>query len=94
MIHMVPLGAREVEETTKHHLIPRSESKRHQIKPSKLPTANLCRQCHKKLHSLFTNRYLGDALSTIESIKNQDEIQKYLIWVNKISGAQVLKERH
>jgi len=87
------LCEREVSETTVHHLVPQSEAKRHKLKPFELPVSDLCRQCHKKLHSLFTNKRLGDELNTIAVIKEQESVQKYLAWVSKIPGTQVLKER-
>lgn len=87
------LCLRTVPETTVHHLIPRSEAKRNKLKPLELPTADLCRQCHKKIHSLFSNRLLGAELNTIALIRKQEKIQTYLVWVNKVSGDTVFKEK-
>lgn len=87
------LCLREVSETTVHHLIPQSEAKRNKLKPIELPTANLCRQCHKKLHSLYSNRLLGNEFNTVAIIREQEAVQKYLVWVNKIPGTQIHKER-
>jgi len=87
------LCLRIVPEITVHHLIPRSEAKRYNLKPFELPTADLCHQCHKKIHSLFSNRLLGAELNTIDLIKEQEKIQTYLAWVNKVSGDKVFKER-
>jgi len=86
------LCQRDVGELTLHHLIPQSEAKRHKLKIVELPTANLCRQCHKKIHSLYSNRRLGDELNTIAILSEQPAIQLYLAWVSKIPGTKVFKE--
>lgn len=87
------LCLREVPETTLHHLIPKSEAKRHNLKHFELPLSYLCRQCHKKIHSLFSNRLLGAELNTVALIREQEKIKTYLVWVNKVSGDKVFKEK-
>ncbi len=58
-----------------HHLIPKSEGG-----TLKVP---LCAACHKTLHSFFTNRTLAKGLYTIETLKQEPDIQRYLEWVRK-----------
>lgn len=88
-----PLCRREVDQTTEHHLIPRSEAKRHKLKATELPTVDLCLQCHRQVHLLFTNRELGDRLFSVELLQQEEAIQKYIKWVGKIDGTVYHKSR-
>ncbi len=58
-----------------HHLVPRSEGG--------LLKVPLCSACHKTLHSFFTNRTLAHELYSIDTLKQEPEIQRYLDWVRK-----------
>ena len=69
------LCGREVHQTSRHHLIPKSEG-------GKI-TADLCSPCHKTLHRFFTNRTLAKELHTVESLRNDPEIARYLDWIRK-----------
>ena len=75
------LCAREVESLSKHHLIPRSEGG--------TATTALCRTCHKTLHSFFTNRTLAKRLHTLEALRQNREVQRYLSWVRKQSDRHI-----
>ena len=66
---------REVGHLSRHHLIPRSEGG--------TETVDLCRTCHKTLHSFFTNRTLAKQLHTLEALRQNIEVQRYLAWVRK-----------
>ncbi len=69
------LCEREVSSVTRHHLVPRSEGGKE--------TIDLCTACHKTLHSFFTNRTLSTELHSIETLRQQPEIARYLAWVRK-----------
>lgn len=58
---------------TKHHLVPKSRGGRE--------TEKICRTCHRQLHALFSNKELEKELNSVESLKENAEIQKYLTWV-------------
>lgn len=83
---------RNVDELTEHHLIPKSEAKRNKLKIDELPVALLCRQCHKKIHSLYSNRKLADEFNTLDKLRATENMTKYLKWVEKIPGTQIIKE--
>ncbi|WP_151734705.1 HNH endonuclease [Paenibacillus tengchongensis] len=78
--------------TTVHHLTPREEG------GSSLPTARLCRACHRQLHALFTNRDLVTAgLTTLEALRQNPQMAAYLKWIRKQPpGAEpkLRKSRH
>ena len=69
------LCKREVMQTTRHHLIPRSKGG-HEV-------VDLCVPCHKTLHSFFSNRTLLDELHTVEALRQEPEIARYLSWIRK-----------
>ncbi|GIP22616.1 hypothetical protein J22TS3_28910 [Paenibacillus sp. J22TS3] len=65
-------------ETTTHHLIPRGEGGSH------LPTAQLCKACHKMIHAMYTNRDLVIlGLTTIPALQQDSAIAAYLGWNRK-----------
>lgn len=73
-----PLCSRELESpTTKHHLVPQLKGGR------KLGTVLLHRICHDKIHSIFTERELQVSYNTIEKLLSNEEIQKFVKWVEK-----------
>jgi len=69
------LCERQVSFVTKHHLIFRSEGGREVVE--------LCAPCHKTLHSFFSNTTLLKELHTIESLRQNPDIARYLKWVRK-----------
>jgi hypothetical protein len=73
------LCERAVANLTVHHLVPRSQGKKKQT----LPTASLCPACHRQLHVLFSNLHLARSLSSIEEIKQEPSMQRFLAWVRK-----------
>jgi len=73
------LCERAVANLTVHHLVPRSQSKKKQV----LPTAKLCPACHRQLHVLFSNHLLARSLSSLEEIKREPSMQRFLSWVRK-----------
>ena len=75
------LCGREVERLTVHHLIPRQHTKRKKAETG--PTTNICSACHKQIHTLYDNKHLAQQLNTLEKLKNQPDMQKFLSWVQK-----------
>jgi 5-methylcytosine-specific restriction endonuclease McrA len=75
------LCQRDVSKVTRHHLIPKSEGGRE--------TVDLCVACHKTLHAFFTNRTLSAELATIESLRQEPELQAYLGWVRKQADRRI-----
>lgn len=75
------LCRREMERLTAHHLIPRQTTKRKKVEPS--PTISICSACHRQVHVLFDNKYLANHLNTLEKLKNEPKMQKFLNWMHK-----------
>jgi hypothetical protein len=48
----------------------------------------LCQPCHKTLHSFFTNETLLKELHTIEQLRAEPEIARYVSWVRKQRDAR------
>lgn len=57
----------------RHHFVPKSEGGRE--------TRHVHRVCHRKLHSLFTERELAKAYSTPEAVRAHPEMQTFLRWI-------------
>ncbi len=58
-----------------HHLIPKT------FKGTE--TVLLHKICHRKLHTVFTEREMQHHYHTIERLLEHDEIQKFVKWVSK-----------
>lgn len=70
-----PLCEREVPTTSGHHLIPKSKGGREQTE--------ICTDCHRMIHTRFTNRELNDTYYTVEAIRSDPAFARYLRWIRK-----------
>lgn len=77
------LCGREVKNLTVHHLVPKSQGKRRGLKSGELPTAMLCAACHRQLHVLFSNHELERRYHSIEELRRQENVQKFVAWIQK-----------
>ena len=64
-----------------HHLIPRQYTKRKKAAAGQ--TIDICSACHRQIHAFFENKRLAQELNTIETLKNEPQMQKFLLWVSK-----------
>jgi 5-methylcytosine-specific restriction protein A len=69
------LCGRQVSRLSKHHVVPKSEGG--------LLTVWLCSACHRTVHSFFTNRTLAKEKYSIDALRQDPDIQRYLAWVCK-----------
>ncbi|UCZ54037.1 HNH endonuclease [Bacillus shivajii] len=70
---------------TEHHLIPKEEG------GTFMPTARLCIPCHKQTHHLYTNKELAIRLYTIERLKDDESIKRFLKWIKKQPSQTLIK---
>lgn len=56
-----------------HHLIPKSRGG--------LDTVILHKLCHRQIHALLTENQLAQNYSTIEALRDQSEIAKFIEWI-------------
>ena len=59
----------------RHHFVPRSEGGR--------IAAWVHRICHRKIHSLWTERELAQEFSTPEAIRSHPEVAKFVRWLRR-----------
>jgi len=62
---------------SKHHLIPKSKGGK------KSETILIHNICHQKIHSVFTEKELQKDYYTVESLRKNEEIIKFIKWVSK-----------
>jgi hypothetical protein len=72
---------REMAELTAHHLVPRQNTKRKNQDPS--PTIEICSACHRQIHTLFDNKHLAAELNSLDKLKNDPKMQRFISWVRK-----------
>ena len=69
---------REIPDSTlseKHHLTPRSKKGK--------KTITVCRPCGDQIHQLFSNNELRDTYNTVEALKSDERMQKWIRWIRK-----------
>ncbi|MGV3613693.1 MAG: hypothetical protein ACO1SV_00035 [Fimbriimonas sp.] len=74
---------RTVSTVTRHHLLPKSVGRRQGRKIADLPTVDLCSACHRQLHVLYDNKRLAGELDSVATLREQPEMQRFLVWVRK-----------
>ena len=81
------LCRREVENLSRHHLVPREEGGKYG------PTAELCQPCHSTIHLLLDNRELAREYNSIPALQTAEPLQKYLRWVRNKRIARISNRR-
>ncbi|MGG3805465.1 HNH endonuclease [Metabacillus fastidiosus] len=79
------LCEREPVETTIHHLLPK------EMGGTFGPTANLCIPCHKQIHALYTNKEIAIRLTTIQELKEDEQLSRFLKWIRKQPPTKLMK---
>lgn len=79
-------GRTEVE-TTEHHLVPREEG------GNNGPKAFLCIPCHKTIHALYKNKELAIRLNTIEALKADEKVWRFIKWIRKQPSTTLFKTK-
>jgi ATP-dependent protease Clp ATPase subunit len=86
------LCERECDQITAHHLVPRQHTKRKKLAASQ--TIDICSACHRQIHSLFDNRLLATELNTLEKLKQQPDMVRFLNWIKKQDVNKRVKMSH
>lgn len=81
------LCERPVQETSRHHLVPRVEGGRYG------PTIELCQPCHSSVHRFLTNRELARRYDTAEKLREAPELQMYLNWIRRVKVERIRNRR-
>ena len=92
------LCMREVVETSEHHLIPKTRHKNRKNKKSfdreeVKVVVDLCQPCHSQIHNLFTEKELERSFNTIDLLKSEERMSKFLVWISKKSGTLRTKNK-
>ena len=81
------LCEREVQSTSRHHLVPRQQGGRHG------PVVELCQPCHSSVHRFLSNRDLARQYATVEALRQAEELQTYLHWIRRQKVEQIRNRR-
>jgi len=49
-------------------------------------TAPMCRSCQNQIHAFFTNKELAEQYNTIEKLKANEQVQRWIAWIRKQRG--------
>lgn len=73
-----PLCERPNDDPTDHHLVPKSRGGK--------VTETICRDCHKAIHAVFTNKELETTYNTVDSLMAHEELAKMIRFIAKQEG--------
>ncbi len=62
---------------TKHHVIPREEG------GTEKEIVMICSDCHRQIHALYSNQELALRLCSIEALKNDEKLKKFIRFIKK-----------
>lgn len=73
-------------EITRHHLIPRTyhrDFRRKQGYSREIlnRTIPVCPPCHRHIHQVFTEKQLARQVNTLEQLRAEPEIQRFVAWI-------------
>ena len=74
---------------TVHHLVPRQTVKRKQAEEG--PTIDICSACHRQIHSFYPNLQLARELNTLEKLRNEPKMLKFICWIRKQKSDKKIK---
>jgi 5-methylcytosine-specific restriction endonuclease McrA len=69
----------------RHHLVPRSKGGK--------DTEWLCVDCANQVHELFTNNELRDVYNTIEVLRQDQRVWRWIRWIRKKSEFGVFMKK-
>jgi hypothetical protein len=46
-------------------------------------TVNICSACHRQIHGLFDNKRLAQELNSLDKLRSEPQMEKFLSWVKK-----------
>ena len=83
MDNICELCNRKIDKLTKHHLLPREEGGKEEH------ISHICSDSHRQIHALYTNKELAIRLDTIDKLKEDEKISKYLKFIRKQPGSKI-----
>ena len=66
---------------SKHHVLPKSRGGKEVV--------SICQECHKQIHTTFTNKQLEKNYASVEALKSHEEIKRWIVWRQKHPNASV-----
>lgn len=73
------------ESNSKHHTIPKCKKGKEIVL--------ICSPCHKQIHNILSNTELEKQYSSIEKLKENEDIQKWIKWRQKHPNVFVSRNR-
>lgn len=66
-----------------HHMVPKSQGGRE--------TRSICRDCHRAIHSIFTNKELAATYHTVEALLSHETFAGMIRFIQKSHGRANIK---
>lgn len=71
---------------TEHHLIPKTLHKRYcgtYTRTELNCTVDTCKECHKQIHALLTEKQCAADYYTVELLKEHEGMKRFIKWIKK-----------
>lgn len=78
-------GREDLPGLTEHHVVPKSRGGK--------DTISICRDCHRQVHALFDNKTLECKFSSIEDLKKNPNVIKFIKWIKNKPYGSIHKAR-
>ena len=82
---------RDVPQLTEHHLTPKSRLKKGEITPT--IWIWICSACHRQIHALFSNIQLANELNSLERLRDEPRLSRFLSWIAKQDAGKHIRMR-
>jgi len=72
--------------TTRHHVVPKCRRRNKmpaEAKENIGTTKNFCRDCHRAVHVIFTEKELAAQYFTVDKLMADPRVQKFVAWIRK-----------
>jgi hypothetical protein len=88
-----PICERKGAPCSRHHLTPKSRDKKRKKRDDPPALAGTCVDCHKKIHSLYTNRELAADYATVERLKAAPGIPEWIAFIGRRPVTERIRSR-
>jgi hypothetical protein len=70
---------------TRHHLYPQKygTKKARKAHAKEFPVVSLHKICHRMIHLLFSEKYLGEHFNTVEALRTHPDMQSFLEFIEE-----------
>ncbi|HZU98363.1 MAG TPA: HNH endonuclease [Planctomycetota bacterium] len=78
-----PICGRKGAPASRHHLTPRSRDKKRRKRDDPPALAGTCVDCHRKIHSLYTNKVLAEQFAAVDKLRVAPGMPEWIAFISR-----------